>query len=338
MRVGKNPQLNKPLQSSDYFHQVIMPVYIPGNEGYFKDSFNVLKISIDSVLKTSHSKTFISIVNNGSSSEVENYLDDLYQNGKIQELIHTTNIGKGNAINKAYVGQSFPLVTFTDADVLFLNNWQKAVYDIYESFPKAGAVCTTPNSRTLKQLTANIFFDNFFSKSLRFSVVKNSQAMVDFVESVGNPWELRPIHLEKCLTVNHNNVSAIVGAGHYVCTYRRDALPQQGFRNATKLMGKQLMSNIDISIVKNGYWRLSTVDNLTYHMGNVTEKWMQDKLNDLIQENNEIVQPKLKDFKTASLLNSFKINIFGTLLFSRHFFWKNFLRFKGLKKEEAKYY
>ena len=338
MRIGSNPQIEKPLQSPDYYHQVIMPVYIPNNEGYFEDSFNVLKISIDSLLKTSHGKTFISIVNNGSSPQIEAYLDDLYQSGKIQELIHTNNIGKVNAINKAFVGQSFPLVTITDADVLFLNNWQKSVYDIYEAFPKAGAVCTTPNSRAYKQLTANIFFDCFFSKSLRFTKVKDSQAMVDFVESIGNTWELRAIHKEKCLTVNHNNVSAIVGAGHYVCTYRRNALPEDGFGNTTKLMGKQVMYDVDVAIVKKGYWRLSTIDNLTYHMGNVTEKWMYEKLNNSIREDNEIAQPKLGDFKSAYFLNSFKINVFGTLLFSRHLFWKNFLRFKGLKKEEAKYY
>lgn len=338
MRIGSNPQIEQPLESSDYFHQVIMPVYIPNSEGYFVDSFNILKISIDSLLKTVHAKTFISIVNNGSSSEIEAFLDDLYQNGKIQELIHTNNIGKVNAINKAFVGQSFPLVTITDADVLFLNHWQKSVYAIYEAFPKVGAVCTTPNSRAFKQLTANIFFDCFFSKSLRFENVKDSQAMVDFLESIGNSWVLRPIHKKKYLTVNANEVSAVVGAGHYVCTYRRDALPEDGFGNTTKLMGRQVMYDVDVTIVKKGYWRLSTTDNLTYHLGNTTEKWMYEKLNNATQECDEILQPKLNHFNSSSFLNSFKLNVFGSLLFSRQVFWKNFLRFKGLKKEEAKQY
>ena len=338
MRIGSNPQIEKPLQSSEYFHQVIMPVYIPNNEGYFKDSFNVLKISIDSLLKTVHPKTFISIVNNGSSPEIIAYLDDLYQNNTIHELIHTNNIGKVNAINKAFVGQSFPLVTITDADVLFLNNWQKAVYDICDAFPKAGAVCTTPNSRALKQLTENIFFDCFFSKSLRFTNVKDSQAMLDFVDSIGNPWELRPIHKQKCLTVNHKETSAMVGAGHYVCTYNRHALPEEGFGKTTDLMGKKLMYNVDVAVVKKGYWRLSTVDNFTYHMGNSSEEWMYEKLQNTIQEKNEIELPRLKKLKSAPLLNRFKITIFGALLFSRHLFWKNFLRYKGLKKGEAKYY
>ena len=338
MRIGKNPQLTKSLQTSDYFHQVIVPVYIPNNEDYFKDSFNVFKITINSLLKTCHAKTFISIVNNGSSAEVIRYLEELYQSGKIHELVHTSNIGKVNAVNKALVGQTFPLVTITDADVLFLNGWQKAVGEVFEAFPKAGAVCTTPNSRALKKLTENIYFDNFFSKSLRFTQVKDAQAMVDFVESIGNPWVFRPIHLEKQLTVNQHNIIAVVGAGHYVCTYRRDCLPQNGFGNADKLLGKNTMDPIDIGIIKKGFWRLSTVQNFTFHMGNHTEDWMYTKLNDLVEEEQVIAKPELVSIKSYPLLNLFKLNVFGSLLFSRHIFWKNFLRFKGLKKEEAKYY
>lgn len=338
MRVGSNPQIAKKIASSDYFHQVIVPVYIPNNEEYFKDSFNVFKISLGSLLKTCHAKTFITVVNNGSSTEVETYLDYLFQNKKIQELIHTTNIGKLNAVNKALVGQSFPIITISDADVLFLNGWQKAVYDIYEAFPKAGAVCTTPNSRALKQLTQNIYFDNFFSKSLTFSEVKNPQAMIDFLDSIGNPWVLRPIHLKKNLTVSHKNVRAVVGAGHYVCTYRREALPQNGFSTATKLMGKKMMERIDWHVINNNFWRLSTEENFTYHMGNVSENWMYDKLGLLTQESNDMMQPIFQKRKQSKVLAWFKINVFGAILFSRHIFWKNFLRFKGLKKEEAKFY
>ncbi|MFN3754447.1 glycosyltransferase family A protein [Flavobacterium sp.] len=338
MRIGKNPQIAKSLQTPDYFHQVIVPVYIPNNEDYFKDSFNVFKITVDSLLKTCHAQTFISIVNNGSSAEVEAYLEKLYENGDIHELIQTNNIGKVNAVNKALVGQSFPLVTITDADVLFLNDWQKSVYEVLEAFPKAGAVCTTPNSRTLKKLTENIYFDNFFSKSLRFTQVKDSQAMIDFVESIGNPWVYRPIHLEQYLTVNHDNISAVVGAGHYVCTYRRDALPQNGFDNTDTLLGKNTMDPIDLGIIKKGFWRLSTVHNFTYHMGNQSEDWMYDKLHNLVDDKQVIPKPKLVPITSSPFLNWFKIKVFGSILFSRHIFWKNFLRFKGLKKEEAKHY
>ena len=58
-----------------------------------------------------HSKTFITIVNNGSCNEIKVYLDDLLDKNAIQELIHTQNIGKLNAILKGISGHQFELVT-----------------------------------------------------------------------------------------------------------------------------------------------------------------------------------------------------------------------------------
>ena len=42
MRVGFNPNKDKVLSKSDYNHQVIVPVYIPHQNDYFKDSFHQL--------------------------------------------------------------------------------------------------------------------------------------------------------------------------------------------------------------------------------------------------------------------------------------------------------
>ena len=78
MRKGLNPQKDKPQEQSEIFHQVIIPVYIPNQEGYFKDSFRIFKICLESLFKTTHSKTFISVVNNGSSKEIQDYLDELF--------------------------------------------------------------------------------------------------------------------------------------------------------------------------------------------------------------------------------------------------------------------
>ncbi|MDD3005817.1 glycosyltransferase, partial [Flavobacterium sp.] len=121
MRVGFNPNKDKVLPKSDYTHQVIVPVYIPHQNDYFKDSFQILQLCLESLFKTCHGKTYITIVNNGSCIEVVNYLNQLQQETKVQEVIHTTAIGKLNAILKGLSGHQFPLITITDADVLFLN-------------------------------------------------------------------------------------------------------------------------------------------------------------------------------------------------------------------------
>ena len=66
MRVGFNPHKDQEESISEYFHQVIVPVYIPNFEGYFKDSFIIFKLCLQSIFDTTHNKTFITIVNNGS--------------------------------------------------------------------------------------------------------------------------------------------------------------------------------------------------------------------------------------------------------------------------------
>jgi len=127
MRIGFNPNKDKELDSTDFIHQVVVPVFIPNHEDYFKDSFRILKYCLESLFKTSHNKTFFTIINNGSDKIVVDYLNNLLADGTIHELIHTTNIGKLNAILKGITGQKFQLITISDADVLFLNDWQKLV-------------------------------------------------------------------------------------------------------------------------------------------------------------------------------------------------------------------
>ena len=71
MRLGSNP--NKQVdqeEQSKYLHQVIVPVYIPNEEGYFVDALKILKISIDSLCNTVHDRTYITVVNNGEVSQI----------------------------------------------------------------------------------------------------------------------------------------------------------------------------------------------------------------------------------------------------------------------------
>ena len=224
MRVGFNPHKDKTQTKSDYFHQVIIPVYIPNQEGYFKDSFEILKLCLDSLFKTIHDKTCITIVNNGSCIEVVAYLNDLFHKNKIQEVIHTTNIGKLNAVLKGISGNSFPLITVSDADVLFLNGWQEASYSVFDAFPKTGAVCPTPSSRSLRTYTANVYWDLFFSNKLKCTPVVNPDALKMFGLSVGDANFYNPIQLKKYLTVTNEDKKAVVGAGHFVTTYRAASL------------------------------------------------------------------------------------------------------------------
>jgi hypothetical protein len=338
MRVGFNPNKDKELLQSDFFHQIIIPVYIPNQEEYFKDSFNVLKLCLQSLFKTTHDKTYFTIINNGSCEEVVAYLNTLHQQEKIHEIIHTTAIGKLNAILKGVSGHSFSLVTITDADVLFLNNWQQASYDVFEAFPKAGAVSTTPSSKVLKQYTAHLLISKLFSKKLQFVNVINPYAMINFAKSIGNPNFYNETHLKKYLTLSKGTTKAVVGAGHFVATYRGSVFDTVKYTHSSfALGGNSEVLLLDKPVDDLGYWRLSTSENYTYHMGNVKEVWMDDEIEKLKERNNEYKDLSFS-FTNRREFNFFKLNSILFKLLSYRPIWRLFLRYKGLTKEEAKNY
>ena len=339
MRIGSNPQKDKLKESNDFFHQLIIPVYIPNQEGYFKESFAVLQLCLNSLFKTCHKQTYFTIVNNGSSKEVSAYLDGLFQENKIQELIQTSAIGKLNAIFKGIAGQQFPIITITDADVLFLNNWQQETYAVFEAFPKTGSVSPTPNSKLLKYYTPNIWFENLLRKSLQFRKVENPKAMQSFAESIGNPTLFNKYNLEKYATVSKNEFQAVVGSGHFVVTYRGSVFKKlTQFYSDFQLGGESENELLDKPVASQGYWRLATKDNYAYHMGNTSEDWMLKQVASL-QENSSVYDriPQLTPINSFGFMNWFKITVFSRIIFKKSI-WRYVLIYKGLSKEEANVY
>jgi glycosyl transferase family 2 len=273
MRVGLNPHKDLAIKDADYHHQIIIPVYIPHNDGYFKDSFRVFKCCLNSVFNTTHSKTFITVVNNGSSAEVKEYLNNLFEKSQIHEVIHTHNIGKLNAILKGLAGNNFELVTVTDADVLFLSGWQSETNAIFQKVPKAGVVGLSPQIKMYKAHCGNVIFDNLFSKDLRFVPLSNPEAMKKFYSSIGWNNDYNSDYLKYILAIEKRGQKALVGSGHFVATYKKDI-----FDEITSYLGYKLGGDsedyLDRMQLKKDYWRLTTFENFAYHMGNVYEDWM----------------------------------------------------------------
>jgi hypothetical protein len=275
MRVGYNPHKDQTVGASEYLHQVVIPVYIPNEEGYFKDSFAILKLCLESLLATIHSKTFISIVNNGSCVIVVDYLNDLYQRQIIQELIHTENIGKLNAILKGVVGNSIELVTISDSDVLFLPNWQMETVKVFKAVPKAGVVGIVPQFKMYEGHCGNILFDTIFQSKLRFVPVKNKDGLIRFYDSLGWDRNYNPDYLEYNLALEINpELSVLLGSGHFVATYKKDifesVITYIGYK-----MGGTSEGYLDTLPLEKDYWRVTTQDNYAYHMGNTIEEWMK---------------------------------------------------------------
>lgn len=338
MRVGYNPQKNQPIKGLKYNHQVVIPVYIPNCEDYFKDSFKILKCTLESLYKTCNKKTFITVVNNGSSKEVSLFLDKEYSEGKINEVIHTSNIGKVNAVLKGIVGHNFEFVTIADADVLFDSNWQQATYEVFQNFPKTGVVGLTPQFKMFTANAGNVLFDNFFSKRMRFTQVLNPTAMEQFYESIGWDKNYNKDYLKYHLTLSKKKFTAVVGAGHYAATYRGSCFANVK-RNVNLKLGCVSVGYLDNLPLLQGLWRLTTADNYAFHMGNVYEDWMQNRINQLM--NSETKNNEIEYFKTSpnssNGLHILKNKVFQKLM---QYKWvkKKFLIFKRLPSNMAEHY
>ena len=295
MRIGFNPAKENKEITIENYHRVIVPVYIPNFEGYFANLFDVFKLCLESLIITSHNKTRITIYNNNSHPTVKAYIDEKYNECElIDQVFHSKeNLGKINALLAASKGNLEPLITITDADVLFKNGWQEAVEQTFINFPEAGMVSPVPSSKVYKMFTANNWYFGIFKGKLAFEKVEDPEAMHRFDVSLGNKELIyKPIHLEKYLVLTNkkNNAKAVMGCGHFVATLKREVFDKGSNCPAfIKIVGGVERVFIDTPNEKLGLLRIATKENYAYHMGNNTEEWMYDEFNKLKNNNTPVL-------------------------------------------------
>ncbi|MEG9328959.1 glycosyltransferase family A protein [Salinimicrobium catena] len=295
MRVGYNPNKDQKLEETSWTHQVIVPVFIPSMTGYFRDSLEILKLCLESLRRTTHDLTFLTVVDNGSCKEVRDFLHTLHHKEEIHELITTTNIGKINAALKGALGHNMPLVTITDADVLFKTDWQNETVRIFNGIPKTGVVGLIPQFLSYQYNSENLLFNNFFSNKVKFKAVKDPEAMAAFYDSIGWDRTYPKERLKKILCYDDSAVVACVGAGHVVATYRREILDAVKFKSNYK-MGGDSEASLDQLPSHLGYYSYTTYRNYACHMGNVLEDWMNKTVFPInkMSENLNISSPPTK--------------------------------------------
>ena len=342
MRIGTNPEKDSKNLIVENYHRIIVPVYIPHFEGYFKEAFEVFKLCIESLLLTIHEKSRITIYNNNCHQEVKQYIDEKFANSEfIDQVFHSKeNLGKINAILAASKGNLEPLITITDADVLFKHNWQEAVEEVFVKFPHAGMVSPVPSSIAFNTYTANNWFFSLFKGKVFFANVTDPVGLQRFDDSLGNATKFyKKIHLEKYLILKNktNNFEAVMGCGHFVATLKREV-----FDKGTSVPAYVKIQNgvegkfIDIPNEKLGFLRLATKNNYAYHMGNSVEVWMNEEFDFLKLEkaNLPIDYNKLVDSEQFNPI-CVKIGEFIAKALKRNRIKLFFIKVKGLSKSEA---
>jgi hypothetical protein len=286
MRIGSNPNSSKTIDFSVKSHRVIIPIYIPNAEGYFADAFNVLKVCIDSLLKTINNDTAITLISNASSNEVNDYITQLLNDKKIDKAVfNTENIGKMNAIITETRASFEEFITYSDADVFFDKGWLKQTFTMFKKVSKAGFVSMNPTPNNYSHADSTLL-SNWYTvlfKNKKTNIVCSYQDLEHFFKSVGRTKEaIDKVFNGHCYTISNENY--IIGAGHFCCTIRKTPILKFVPKEQSKIgvSGGSEGIYLDIPFNKTGLWRISSPKAYVWHMGNTLEKnWTNLKLESL---------------------------------------------------------
>lgn len=289
MRLGWNPSKFNPDVAAFKRHRVIVPIYIPNLEGYYQDALEILRLCLESLRLTTKGKAGVTLISNNSIPEVERRLQAYADEGWVDQLvINRKNWGRVDSM-MAVARMSFEdCITFTDADVLFTHGWLEATENIFRTFPECGFASTTPNPTFTYYCTSATILGGLARRELSFEKIVPDEDLDRFAHSVGNEDFFVPRHRESQMIVRRNNVTACVGCGHFVCTIRKAVvagIPKHP--SLKKYQGKASLGWMDSPPDKMGFWRLSTTRAYTYHLGNVTEPWMYEKMAEMSSHEKE---------------------------------------------------
>ena len=145
MRKGQNPaKFVKDVARPERITVALLN-YIPFLSGFYAKTLDVLKVCMESMRKDAGLPFDLMVFDNGSCTEVRDFLIKEKEEGRIQYLVLAEkNMGKGGAWNTMLAGAPGEIIAYTDSDVLFSPKWLSRSVEILETFPNVGMVTARP--------------------------------------------------------------------------------------------------------------------------------------------------------------------------------------------------
>ena len=270
MRKGQNPAKFVNAVAKPKRITATMLTFIPFLSGFYAETLDVLKVSLDSMRVDAGLPFDLLVFDNGSCPEVRDFLIKEKEASHIQYLILSDkNVGKGGAWNVILAGAPGEIISYADSDVLFSPNWLSRSVEILETYPNVGMVTARP-FRTPPE---------FYSASLDWARDENKARLEDgqfipwetFLEfnlSLGQTEEEnRKVYSEtKDWKISYQGVTAMAGGSHWQFTAYKSIL--QGFLpfEMDKPMGQ--VRQLDKRMNEAGLLRLMVSDPLTMNLSN----------------------------------------------------------------------
>jgi hypothetical protein len=270
MRVGQNPakfidQVPQPARVT-----VALVSYIPFLGGYYAESLDVLKASLNSIWENTSPPYDLLVFDNASCPEVRTYLMEAHQQGRIQYLLLSEqNVGKGGAWNFIFQGAPGQVVAYADSDVYFFPGWLQKSLDLLDAFPRVGMVSSRPLRTPEKYYSATLEWARSEpgakleqGQFQSWEVFKQHNDSLGVSEEQAHEW----FNSSHDWRIEYGGRTAFIGAAHFQFIAHKTVLLSMAPLKMDRPMGQ--VRSLDQKLNEEGYLRLTTCEALVEHLGN----------------------------------------------------------------------